>query len=94
MHDFVEAYRGWIDESMKKVRHFRDGRLTESVAVGSREFVTETKEKLGVRAKGRKVVGAVESCELREPPSPYRDILGHENVTLRLQNEYFWQNIV
>ena len=29
----------------------------ESVAVGSRAFVTETKEKLGIRAKGRKMVG-------------------------------------
>ena len=49
MHDLAEAYRGWIDESVKKVRHFRDRKYTESVAVGSRAFVTETKERLGVR---------------------------------------------
>jgi len=39
MQDWVEAYRGWIDESVKKVRHFRDGKWTESVAVGSRAFL-------------------------------------------------------
>jgi hypothetical protein len=49
---------------VKKVRHFRDGKWTESVAVGSRAFVTETKERLGVRDRGRKLVGTGESCEL------------------------------
>jgi hypothetical protein len=31
MHDFAEAYRGWVDESVKKVMHLRDG----AVAPGS-----------------------------------------------------------
>jgi len=65
MHDLAEANRGWIGESVKKkVKHFRDGKWTECVAVGSRAFVTETKEKLGIRAKGRKMVGTDECCEL------------------------------
>jgi putative transposase len=94
MHDLAETYRGWIDESVKKTKHFRDGKWTESVAVGSRAFVAETKERLGVRAKGRKLVGASECCELREPPTPYNGILGPENEALRLQNEYYWENSV
>ena len=69
MHDLAEAYRGWIDESVRKIRHFRDGKWTESVAVGNRAFVTETNERLGVQAKGRKLVGTGECCELREPPA-------------------------
>ena len=65
MHDLAEAYRGWIDESVKKkVRHFLDGKRTESVAVGSRAFVAETKERLDVRDRGRKLVGTGECCEL------------------------------
>ena len=94
MHDFAETYRGWIDESVKKTKHFRDGKWTESVAVGSRAFVAETKERLGVRAKGRKLVGKSECCELREPPAPYNGILGPENEALRLQSEYYWENSV
>ena len=43
----------------KKIRHFRDGKWTKSVAVGSRAFVTERKKRLGVKAKGRKLVGQV-----------------------------------
>jgi hypothetical protein len=56
--------------------------------------VTETKEKLGIRAKGRKVVETGDNFELRESPAPYKDISGHENEAIRLQNEYYWENSV
>ena len=64
------------------------------MAVGSRTFVTETKEKLGIRAKGRKMVGTGESCELREPPAPYKGISGYENAAKRLKNKYSRGNSV
>ncbi len=64
------------------------------MAVGSRAFVTETKERLGVRDKGRKLVGTGESCELRESPVPYKGISGPENEAIRLQKEYYWENSV
>ena len=76
MHDFAEAYRGWIDESVKKVSHSRDGKWTESIAVGSKAFVTSTKEQLGVEGRGRKVIVKGGSYELREAPAPYKGILG------------------
>jgi hypothetical protein len=95
MHDLAEANRGWIGESVKKkVKHFRDEKWTESAAVGSRAIVTETKERLGVRDRGRKLVGTGECCELREPSAPYKGISGHEIEAIRLQNEYFWENSV
>jgi len=93
MHDLAEANRGWIGESVKKkVKHFRDEKWTESVAVGSRAFVTETKERLGVRDRGRKLVGTGDNFELRESPAPYKGISGPENEAVRLQNEYYWEN--
>ncbi len=52
MDKLAVAYRGWIDEALSKGEHFRDGKWTESVAVGSESFVTTTKEKLGVKGKG------------------------------------------
>jgi len=77
---------------LKKVRHFRDGKWTENVAVGSQAFVTETKEKLGMRAKGRKMFGTGDTFELRESPAPYNGISGYENEAIKLQNEYYWEN--
>jgi hypothetical protein len=63
--------------------------LTESVAVGSRSFVDTTREKLGIKVRGREVIEKNGSCELRESPEPYRAILGDENNSIRLQNAYF-----
>ncbi len=83
----------WVEGSLREVSHFRDGKWTESVAVGSEAFVTATKEKLGLKAKGREVVGRDGSYELRESPAAYKVILGHENAVLRLQNEYCWDDI-
>ena len=55
---------------------------------GEAPFVTATKEKLGVKGKGREVIGADGSHELRESPAPYRGILRHVNECLRLENTY------
>ena len=93
MSDLAEAYRGWVEESVQEVSHFRDGKWTASVAVGSEAFVTATKEKLGSKAKGREVIGGDGSYELKESPTPYKGILGHENAVLRPQNEYPWDDI-
>ena len=58
--------------------------------------MTETKARpAGVkRDRGRQLVGTGESCELRESPALYKDISGSENVAVRLQNEYYWENSV
>jgi len=92
MNDLAEAYREWVEESLSDGEHSREGRWTESVAVGSEQFVAMTKEKLGFKGKGREGVGGEGSYELRESPAPYKAILGHENGGLRLQNEYFWND--
>jgi len=70
----------------------RDGKWSESIAVGSESFVMTTKEKLGIRAKARKVIGEDGSYVLRESPAPYKSILGHENDALRPDNAYFWDH--
>jgi putative transposase len=92
--DLASAYRRWIEEAVNDSSHLRDGRWTESVAVGSEVFVKATKERLGFKAKGRNVIRSDGSYELREPPASYNGILDHENVSLRLQNTYFWDDIL
>jgi hypothetical protein len=51
MHDLAEAYRGWIEESIKAGNSTRDEKWTESVAVGSGAFVAATKKGLASRLK-------------------------------------------
>ena len=49
-----------------------------------------TQEKLGIKAKGRKVVGTDDMYELRESQSFYNDVFCPEKGTLRPKNAYFW----
>jgi putative transposase len=92
MYDFAEAHLGWVEKSLEEGIHYRDQKWTESVAVGSEKFVKATKEKLGFKAKGREVIGGAGSYELKESPALYKGILVRENVPLRLENEYFWED--
>ena len=48
-----------------------------------------TKERLGIKAKGRRVTAQNSSYELREPAAPYRDIFGVKNGLLRLETPIF-----
>ena len=93
MEALAKAYRGWVEEAVQKADCFRDERWTESVAVGSEQFVAATKEKLGFKAKGREVVGRGGSFELKEAQMPYRGIFRPENAILSPQNQYFWEDI-
>jgi putative transposase len=90
MDDLAKAYREWVDESLSAGDHYRDGKWTESVAVGSEAFVASTKERLGVKVKGREVIGDDGSYALRESPAAYEGILRHENEGLSLENTHFW----
>jgi putative transposase len=58
--------RGWVEEALARGVEPRQGRWTESVAVGGKDFVENTKAKLGLRAKGRRVSGEKTDFTLRE----------------------------
>jgi len=69
--DSIQALRKlrgeWVEERLARGELAREGRWTESVAVGSRDFTERIKAKLGLRAKGRRVSGSVADTTLREP---------------------------
>jgi len=62
-----------VEEALALAEQVREGKWTESVAVGSRDFVETIKAKPGIRGKGRRI--SVRDCEssLREPQASYSD---------------------
>jgi len=46
-----EYHRNWVEEVLKNSSNQRDAKWTQSIAVGDKEFVMETKAKLGAKAK-------------------------------------------
>ena len=93
MRDFEELrkiYNHRVDEILRGENHTRESKWTESIAVGSKEFVEATKKRLSNRGKGRQVLIGSGGHELREPAVPYSSDFGPENAILSHENTYFW----
>ena len=92
LEELQESRKHWIEEALESKNHSRESKWTESIAVGFKGFVEATKERLGIRAKGRKVFRNNGAYELREPTTPYKRVFDPENGVLRLENTYFWSD--
>ena len=88
------SHRKWVEEVLKSSPNAREPKWSESIALGSKEYVEETQTKLGIKAKGRNVIANNEAYELREPKIPYSPVFNHKKATLRQNNRYFWDSFV
>ncbi len=86
----MEVHRLWVEAILRNGSNKRDGQWTESIAVGDKEFVLETKARLGTKAVGRKISGENGNDELRESPIPYRPLFTLEKCGLSSENSYYW----
>ena len=70
---FRKAHFNWIAESVKTDFIEKDQKWSKGVAIGSRQFVEEIKNRLKGRVKGRQVLKTTgNSFELRETQAPYQ----------------------
>ena len=65
------AHYKWVDSALQTDHGDRQNKWTQSIAVGSQRFIEKMKEALGFRAKGRKIICADDTFELREVLTPY-----------------------
>jgi hypothetical protein len=63
----MEVHRQWVGVVLKNGSNTRDGQWTENTAVGKKEFVLETKERLSAKAVGRKISGKMVIMNERFP---------------------------
>ena len=88
-----DAQRQWIDSSLGKKAKQRDPRWSESIAVGSKAFVEETKTKLGIGFFKRKVISTDEErFSLREMLVSYNSDFDAKNRALSVKNRFLWKN--
>ena len=87
---FTNAHRKWVTSFLENGDCFQDSKWTQSIAVGTLEFVEYTKQKLGIRARGRKVVEAGDAYQLREPQVSYLSNFDVKNDDIDTENTYFW----
>jgi hypothetical protein len=86
----TEVYKGWVDEALARDGHIHDAKWSESIAVGSKPFVEEIKEKLAIRAIGREAVKTEDAYELKESMPSYGCNFDGKMEVLKAENNYFW----
>jgi putative transposase len=94
VRDFQNAHRQWVEQALENGRALRDGRWSESIAVGSLTFVETVKNDLGVKATHREVIEADGTYTLHEPPEAYVAKFTVKNDALRLENTVLWDESV
>jgi hypothetical protein len=84
-YDLKDAHYRWVDSEMQNDSRNKENKWTQSIAVGSKTFIEKMKKAFGYKAKGRKIISADDTFELREAVAPF----GNAN-DLDSGNPYFW----
>jgi putative transposase len=71
LKELREEHQSWVEEALQAGGLSREERWTESVAVGSLEFVGRVKKELGDRGIGKQAVGDGRIYMLQETRSNY-----------------------
>ena len=87
---FRKAHKELVNESLGNGNNYRQADWSESVAVGSKDFVETIKKKLGLRAKGRKILENDGGFQLREKTVSYIANFDSKNDNIGGQNTFFW----
>jgi len=65
--DLKSAREAWVHEALEARRLEREAKWSDSIAVGDEEFVKAMQDKLGPRARFRRIIEEEESCSIRDP---------------------------
>ena len=83
--DLKKAHYKWVESEIQTDNSGKENKWTQSIAVGSKTFVETMKEAFGFRAKGRKIICADDSFELREEITPFGNAANPDS-----ENTYLW----
>lgn len=80
----------WVEEHLEDGAKERQSEWTGSIAVGSKSFINNVKERLGFRAKGREVIIGEDGYQLRERSATYNALFEVENEDIEPENTHYW----
>lgn len=86
IEELQRSQKEWINEKLSNHQLNRESKWTESLAVGSEDFVERIKEQLDLKAKSRKIVKTENDYILSDSEIPYKAIFDPKNEPLRQKN--------
>lgn len=87
---FMISHRGWVEEYLRDGAKGHQDEWTSSIAVGSKSYVENIKEFLGIKAKGRDIQERDGAYQLSESAALYETHFKAEKGNIGLENTYFW----
>ena len=69
--ELTSFYKRMIDDALKSGNNIRERKWTDSIAVSDKEFIEETRARLGILLKGDRVIEREGGYELHEQRAPY-----------------------
>ncbi len=88
--EFRIAHQELVDDSLVNGNNYRQAQWTESIAVGSKSFLEGIKDKLGVLAKGRRILENDGALQLGEEKGTYNAVFDAKKDDIGPLNAYFW----
>lgn len=85
------SHKEWVEETLRIGRSTRDGKWSESIAVGSKGLTAMVKKQRGIRAKGWMIAEVACEYQLRETQSPYSTNFGVQNGLLSSNSLHSWK---
>ena len=87
---FQKAHKELVDHTLYRGNIAYDGAWTQSIAVGSEQFVRSVKSCLGSKALGRNIQKALGGYELKESESFYNAEFDPKKGNIGLDNTFEW----
>ena len=87
---FQTAHKRWIEHILKSDELKRESHWTQSIATGSKSFVQDIHSKLGVQARGKKILGTRDGYKICEDISSYNALFDTEKGVIEGKNDFFW----
>jgi len=86
---FRRTHQDLVNESIGNGNNHRKVEWTESIAVGSQNFIKEIKGEFGFLAKGRKIIEKEEAFLLREEKESYNAVFEGKKENIGAGNSRF-----
>ena len=90
---FRRAHKESVDDLLTRGKNDRQTEWTESIAVGSKSFITTIRGKFGIQAMGRKIIKGGEEFQIREPSGSYNAVFDTKKEDIGAENAYIWSSI-
>ena len=82
--------RQQVEAALEQKLLARQSHWTESLAVGSAEYIAALQKQLGSKASGREIISVEGGCQLRETQTGYRGPFEGQKGGFSLENTFFW----